>query len=411
MKETRERERIIPEIERMEALIQEMQNDIAQTDLKIQREERANQDIEDKLNVMDKEKDDYKEKIEALQQDFLKERDEPNRLGKGNENLKKAVEHLRSDLEKLQSDNKTVELQLESENKAKKQCEEQRENFKKEMQDKEVKIKELDTNIKRLRELSDTINKEIFRITEGRVVIETQIKVLESSKKRQQERINHFNKRIDDEKKMFKKIEYENNNLINNIKELDTQIATTHKFLEEKRKEAEQLLIYKKNLEEEQQIFVGQLVKKGLEEKNMQAKIVKIRSDILQHEKQVKEFEEEENKWLEEIKFLSTIREKMARTASQAMAQARETKEELKVKELLILDLTKKQQETEFRLNSFIALYEEVKNARNKYVSQIQNSSQDLAEMKERIKILQNEVEILRNESSEKDRALVDIRH
>ena len=101
----------------------------------------------------------------------------------------------------------------------------------------------------------------------------------------------------------------------------------------------------------------------------------------------------------------------MARTASQAMAQARETKEELKVKELLILDLTKKQQETEFRLNSFIALYEEVRNARNKYVSMIQNSSQDLAEMKERIKILQNEVEILRNESSEKDRALVDIKH
>ena len=107
----------------------------------------------------------------------------------------------------------------------------------------------------------------------------------------------------------------------------------------------------------------------------MQAKIVKIRSDILHHEQDVKKFEEEESKWLEEIKFLSTIREKMARTASQAMAQARETKEELKVKELLILDLTKKQQETEFRLNSFIALYEEVKNARNKYVSQIQNSS------------------------------------
>jgi uncharacterized small protein (DUF1192 family) len=56
-------------------------------------------------------------------------------------------------------------------------------------------------------------------------------------------------------------------------------------------------------------------------------------------------------------------------------------------------------------------LYEEVKNQRNKYVSQIQDSSQDLAELKERIKILQNEVEILRNESSEKDRALVDIKH
>jgi len=78
-----------------------------------------------------------------------------------------------------------------------------------------------------------------------------------------------------------------------------------------------------------------------------------------------------ESKFTEEIKFLSTIREKMARTASQASAQARETKEELKVKELLILDLTKKQQEVEFRFNGFVALYEEVKNARNKYVSQI----------------------------------------
>lgn len=31
--------------------------------------------------------------------------------------------------------------------------------------------------------------------------------------------------------------------------------------------------------------------------------------------------------------------------------------------------------------------------------------------MKERIKILQNEVEILRNESAEKDRALIEVKH
>jgi hypothetical protein len=33
--------------------------------------------------------------------------------------------------------------------------------------------------------------------------------------------------------------------------EQQTQMATTSKFLEEKRKEAESLLVYKKNLEEE----------------------------------------------------------------------------------------------------------------------------------------------------------------
>lgn len=114
-------------------------------------------------------------------------------------------------------------------------------------------------------------------------------------------------------------------------------------MLKEKRKEMDGLGGHKTALEEEQKIFMGQLVKKGMEERNMQAKILKLKTDIVQHEKQVQQFQEEENKWIEEIKFLSTIREKMARTASQAMAQARETKEELKVKELLILDLTKKQ--------------------------------------------------------------------
>jgi len=56
----------------------------------------------------------------------------------------------------------------------------------------------------------------------------------------------------------------------------------------------------------------------------------------------VSTMEKSENTLNENIKFLENLREKMARTASSAMAQAWETKEELKVKELLILDLTKK---------------------------------------------------------------------
>ncbi|CAM9167170.1 unnamed protein product, partial [Ectocarpus sp. 8 AP-2014] len=47
-----------------------------------------------------------------------------------------------------------------------------------------------------------------------------------------------------------------------------------------------------------------------------------------------------------------------------------------------------------------------VKNERNKYVNLIQASHQALAEMKEKIKILHNEVDILRNESLAKDKAL-----
>ena len=59
---------------------------------------------------------------------------------------------------------------------------------------------------------------------------------------------------------------------------------------------------------------------------------------------------------------------------------------------MVIHDLTKRCNELSNRLKEFSALYEVVKNERNKYVNLIQSSSQALAEMREKIRILVNEV-------------------
>ncbi len=60
------------------------------------------------------------------------------------------------------------------------------------------------------------------------------------------------------------------------------------------------------------------------------------------------------------------------------------------------MELHKKDAESRIRSKEFAKLYEVVKNERNSYVNAIQASSQALAEMKERIKILNNEVDILK---------------
>lgn len=62
------------------------------------------------------------------------------------------------------------------------------------------------------------------------------------------------------------------------------------------------------------------------------------------------------------------------------------------MKQLVIADLSKRCGDTNNRLKEFSALYDVVKNERNKYVNLIQASHQALAEMKEKIKILLNEV-------------------
>ena len=58
------------------------------------------------------------------------------------------------------------------------------------------------------------------------------------------------------------------------------------------------------------------------------------------------------------------------------------------------------------RLKDFAQLYDVIKNERNKCVNLIQTSTQKAAEMREKIKILQNEIEILRTAVAQKDRQL-----
>lgn len=57
-----------------------------------------------------------------------------------------------------------------------------------------------------------------------------------------------------------------------------------------------------------------------------------------------------------------------------------------------------------FRLKEFAKLYDVIKNERNKCVNLIQTSTQKAAEMKEKIKMLQNEIEILRHTVNDKDK-------
>merc|ERR1711976_25063 len=155
------------------------------------------------------------------------------------------------------------------------------------------------------------------------------------------------------------------------------------------------------NLHEEMKLMVDKNERLESAQKSKNADLNGLRKKIDDYEKLLVDLQLIESNAVKTVKNLTTIRETMARKASAALAEVRETREELKIKELLILDLTKKQQEIEFKLNNFKALYEEVKSARNKYVNLIQNSSQDLAELKEKIKIIQSELEILKSESTE----------
>lgn len=284
-----------------------------------------------------------------------------------------------------------------------------------------MKESDKSTSANRIRELDkeySTLERQMKKLREDELADGQRRKELDNEKKNEMsdksknlELNNTYRKEKDRLLKTLKKLAKDIADLEDQNLQKETEDGTTTKMLDEKEAELRKKQEISVELDDEIKIFKAKTT-------NKEKSIEKLRDKLTQHEKEQTQFESElvsykqqENIAQDNIKKLAIMKEKMARTASQANQQARERKEELKILRLTILDLSKKHQETKFRLDSFVSMYENVKSERNKYVTMIQNCSQALAESKEKDKILQNEIEILRNELLEKEQKLRDTEH
>ncbi len=133
------------------------------------------------------------------------------------------------------------------------------------------------------------------------------------------------------------------------------------------------------------------LTQEGLES-DRKRELEQIIEEVDELEEKVAQCIAEGKKQSKLLSLLSAQRDIKARENARIESKDKEAKHQVRTKELVILDLTKRCNEITNRLKEFSALYEVVKNERNKYVNLIQSSAQALAEMREKIRILQNEV-------------------
>lgn len=92
------------------------------------------------------------------------------------------------------------------------------------------------------------------------------------------------------------------------------------------------------------------------------------------------------------------IRDRKAREYAQMIRKIAETKHKAQEKQLDFLDTCKKAELLAVRQQDLAYLYENVKVDRNRFISIIQSSSQLITELKEKIKIIENEGNVLSNE-------------
>ncbi|KAF4321996.1 hypothetical protein BBO99_00004352 [Phytophthora kernoviae] len=254
--------------------------------------------------------------------------------------------------------------------------------------------------------LREEQNINVMRLGE-KTRLEMRGKALDLAARRENERCSKAQKDYDRLKRELKKqiFLYDGSKAL--LPNLRAQVVDAQHQLSGLRSENKEQAQRQLEVKEQVDLLIARFLKQEDGEKAQSADLDVLSTQVSELEAEVAQWLVEENKQKKLVTMLTAQRELKAREATSALTAERQTQQELKTKELVIFDLAKKWNETTNHLREFSALYDVVKNERNKYVNLIQASTQALAEMKEKIKILHNEVEVLRNESLAKDKALV----
>ena len=128
---------------------------------------------------------------------------------------------------------------------------------------------------------------------------------------------------------------------------------------------------------------------------------------IKQLEKEISNFKWESMKQRKSIYTLEKDREKLGAQASDAGAKYMLALEEVKLREMTMVDLQKKISEGDARLKQQQSLYEAVRSDRNLYSKNLIESQDEIAEMKRKFKIMNHQIEQLKEEIGNKDQAFV----
>lgn len=350
-----------------------------------------------KMSLIEEYKEEISRKINGIQNEkkYIEQNEQALKQLKEDKNAQEAILS-----EKIQR-KKEIEEQIIKTNEKKNQAQKRNEdlekdqinkrkeydNLKKELKNNEDKNQKLVDERQRKKEEKESRYRELLKIkdikeverkaADGRKKITTEKENLKlKAKSELEEEENTLKQTLNNLDKMRKDVQ----SLRDNIKELDEEIN----FKEKKEKNKELLIQAEKT------------TKKEFDEQSNYLEVSK------------KKLIEKVNKLNENIEEMKNIRQSMARAVVIKEEKTRTINDEIQVKELIFLDMTKKHEELKNKYQHYHLKYEAVLNKRNKNVIKIQNANQKKSETREKTKIIATEMDILQSELSETNNHLAE---
>ena len=355
---------------------------------------------------LEKKMEEKKQSIETKKNNIKVASSEPARLQRQCDAVSNAGKGMKSDNQSLTRDFREFDDQIEKQKRRREDAEKLKASLNEkielnlqtiEKRDEEVSI--IRATLEEHQAIGDDLNDTKAKLNISRKEVESEarhkIDQLTLTKK-----VYHDNMRILKKRKAF--MEGVRGTLPTLEEQLKGAELTLKTLQSEKSLKAKEILKHKDELD----TFIADLLQQEGIESDKKRDLENAISEVDDQEAAVAKASSETKTQSKLLQVLSAQRDIKARDFARVEAKEKEARNAVKMKELAVLDLTKRCTELSNRLKEFTALYEVVKNERNKFVSLLQSSTQATAEMKEKIRILGNEVEILGNESAAKDQAL-----
>ena len=383
-----------------------LKQQLVETDEAIAKETATKDSITSK---MDLQHDTQKEKKEAsikLREKLAKNSQEPDRVSRQTDAIVKACESMTKEARDVQRRIDQQDEMLEKQKKRRKDAEQLRLGL---TEKTELHKQTIESREKDVATVSSTLHNEKAKthdLVTKKVEVNVKKKEVDGNLRHQNDQAGFQKKEYDNLLRSLKKKRTFCDNVRQILPVLESSLSDAEANLQNYKSERDGLRKQVQDMKDEVDTKMAQfLMQEGLEAgKKEQLEVLVAEVDGL--ESDVVYWLAEEKRQSKLIAVLSAQRDIKARELARVEAKEKEARAHVRMKSMLITDLTKRCAELSNRLKEFSALYEIVKNERNKYVNLIQGSTQALAEMREKIRILQNEVEILGNESSAKDKAL-----
>ncbi|XP_002733915.1 cilia- and flagella-associated protein 58-like [Saccoglossus kowalevskii] len=388
----------------------------AKEDLTKERDEQLNEIVKlrealteanNRMAKAEKDKDDAESKIAELNQDIQVRSNEAQRESRRKDKLERELKQSKAEQETKASEIKTMSTQLgkykEDVSKLETQLKENRILYERAQKDSDIlnaRFTKLQTDYEQQLINADTLAQENQqRVAELRAK-EDEINALKQDTIRLSKMRETIQRRLRSVEDQKAETEQQKETLKSQIVGLEREIEAGKKQQEMDRKAIDDLV--------RERDILNKNMLKAASATQKQLSLVKLHEQSKKNlEQEIQNYKEEAQKQRKIIYQLEKERDRYINEASELTQKVLQHMEDVKVREMQIFDYKKKIAEAETKLKQQQNLYEAVRSDRNLYSKNLIESQDEITEMKRKLKIMNHQIDQLKEEITAKEAALV----